>query len=120
LYKVKEEYTLEDMEELDSKLKEGFFSLTRDANIKSFFARNPEVLKKFLLLQIKDIIELNLDNVTVTINDVELTKDNYKEYNKILDKYIIINDNIHIDLETNKSPYSSTARRNNLYLIKWL
>ena len=48
----------------------------------------------------------------MTIGNVELGKSNYKEYNKTVDTYVILNDNIHIDLEYNFSPYSVIRRRN--------
>ena len=43
---------------------------------------------------------------------------NYMEYNKIIYSYIVLNDNIHIDLECNSSTFKEVKRRNILYMNK--
>ena len=111
-------YTLEDMILLDSDENISFFPLTRDFIIKTFFNNNPLIYKEFLILQIKDIINLDSNNTNITFNNVELGKTNYKEYNKILDNYITLNDNIHIDFECNSSSFKHVKERNILYKNK--
>ena len=111
-------YTKEDMIRLDNDKNIHYFPLVKDFVIKNIFSKNPELLKNFLILQIEDIIKLDPDNTKMTIGNVELGKSNYKEYNKTVDTYVILNDNIHIDLEYNYSPYSVVRRRNRQYLNK--
>jgi len=110
--------TNEDMIKLDNDENNIFIPLTRDYVIKNLFNRNPEIYKEFLLLQIKDIINLNKEKTSIIFNNVELGKSNYREYNKIIDSYVILNDNIHIDFECNSSVFKEIKRRNILYLNK--
>jgi len=119
-YILKEDYiyTYEDMIKLDNDENNIFIPLTKDYVIKNLFNRNPKIYKEFLLLQIKDIINLNKDNTSIIFNNVELGKSNYMEYNKIIDSYVILNDNIHIDFECNSSVFKEIKRRNILYMNK--
>ena len=111
-------YTKEDMNKFDNSKFIHYFPLVKDFVIKNIFYNNHDLLNKFLILQIKDIIKLDYDNTTMTINNVELGKSNYKEYNKIVDTYVVLNNNIHIDLEYNTQPYSVVQKRNKQYLNK--
>ena len=115
---VCEYLTNEDMIKLDNNDNNIFIPLTKDYVIKNLFNSNPELYKEFLLLQIKDIINLDKNNTSITFNNVELGKSNYMEYNKIIDSYIVLNDNIHIDLECNSSIFKEVKRRNILYMNK--
>lgn len=113
-----ENYTKEDMIKLDTDENIEYFPLIKDYIIKSIFYKNHNLLKKFIISQIKDIAYLDYNTTKMTINNVELGKSNYKEYNKTLDTYVVLNDNIHIDLEYNTSPYSVVRKRNKQYLNK--
>jgi len=53
------------MIKLDNDENNIFIPLTKDYVIKNLFNRNPEIYKEFLLLQIKDIINLNKEKTTI-------------------------------------------------------
>ena len=118
MLETKDCLTKEDIIKLDTDENIEYFPLVRDYVIKSIFYKNPNLLKKFIISQIKDIVDLDYDTAKMTINNVELGKSNYKEYNKTLDTYVVLNDNIHVDLEYNTSPYSVVQKRNKQYLNK--
>lgn len=113
-------YTYDDMVYLDNNIKTNIinnFSLVKDYVIKEILSKNPNIYKRIIILLIKDIIKLD-NNITFIFKNVELGKRNYKEYNKIIDNYIYINNNIHINIEFNTSPYNIVKIRNILYLNK--
>ena len=107
-------YTYDDMVYLDNnlKIKVKDFSLVRDYVIKETLSKNTDIYKEILILLIKDIINLNINDTNLILNNIELGKSNYKEYNKIIDSYVILNNKIHIDLECNTLPYRSILLRN--------
>jgi len=111
-------YSKKDMSKLDTDDNIKYFPLIKDYVIKNIFYNNPDILKRFLISQIKDIVKLNPETTKMTINNTELGKSNYKEYNETVDTYVVLNNNIHIDLEYNTSPYSVVQKRNKQYLNK--
>ena len=119
-YLKKVNYSYSDMMYLDNNLKTNIvdFSLVRDFVIKEILSKNKDIYKDILILLIKDIIKLDKNNAYITFENIELGKSNYKEHSKIVDSYIKINNNIHIELECNTSPYNNVKLRNILYLNK--
>lgn len=111
-------YTIDDMIKLDNTKESIFIPLSKDYIIKSLFTNNPKVYRDFLISQIQNIINLDIKNTNINYNNVELGKTNYKEYNKILDLYVILNNNIYIDFECNTSSFKHIKERNILYLNK--
>lgn len=113
-------YSYSDMEYLDNNIKPNIkdFSLVRDFVIKEILSKNRNIYKEIIVLLIRDIIRLDKDNTSIVFENIELGKSNYKEYNKVIDSYIKLNNNIHIDFECNTSPYNNVKLRNILYLNK--
>jgi len=108
---------MDDMINLDEEEKI-FIPLSKDYIIKSLFTNNKDIYKEFLISQLQNIITLEINNTNITYNNVELGKTNYKEYNKILDLYVLLNNNIYIDFECNTSSFKHVKERNILYLNK--
>jgi len=105
---------------LDENIKFGVkdFSLVRDFVIKEILSKNKDIYKEILILLIRSVVKLDKNKTNITLENVELGKSNYKEYNKIIDSYIVLNNKIHVDVEYNTSPYKNTKLRNILYLNK--
>ena len=111
---LQKEYTLDDVRELDKKVK--LIPITYDFSFKAVFGNNLDLLKKFLLavldLDVKDSeCELKLLNS-------ELPKENYKEYGKTIDVNVVINGNIFVEIEINRSNFNAVKLRNNFYKNK--
>ena len=113
-------YSYDDMISFDEKIKDNikYFSLVRDFAIKEILSKNPNLYKNILILLIQEVISLNENDTKITLENIELGKTNYKEYNKTIDSYARLNDNIHIDLETNSATFNVIKNRNILYLNK--
>ena len=83
---------------------------------KHIFTNNPDILKKFLIDVLK--LDINPNLATIIIENNELTKSKEKEYQKNVDIYVSINNNLRIDIEVNSEKFSSIKARNVLYLNK--
>ena len=83
---------------------------------KHIFTNNPDILKKFLIDVLK--LDINPNLATIIIENNELTKSRKKEYQKNVDIYVSINNNLRIDIEVNSEKFSSIKARNVLYLNK--
>ena len=83
---------------------------------KHIFTNNPDILKKFLIDVLK--LDINPNLTTIIIENNELTKSREKEYQKNVDIYVSINNNLRIDIEVNFEKFSSIKARNVLYLNK--
>ena len=63
-------------------------------------------------------LELDVDKTKIEISNNELLKENVKEYKKIIDILVILNDTIFIDIEINRSNFEKVKLRNMLYCDK--
>ena len=74
------------------------------------------ILKMFLI----SVLRLKLDpyKCHISVRCSELPKENIKEYRKTLDINVILNNNLHLDIELNNSKYSKIVTRNGLYESK--
>lgn len=116
--KTKRKYSKEYLKKIDKELE--LIPLTYDFTFKKIFAskRNGDylILKKFLI----SVLRLNLNpkkcNILVVCN--ELPKENRGEYKKTLDINILLDNNIHLDIEMNNSNYENIKIRNSLYESK--
>ena len=102
------------LEKLDKELK--LLLLTFDPVFKGIFGTNLELLKDFLLLVLEFAIDKNRCNIRLLNN--ELPKENYKEYSKTLDVNILLNENIYIEIEINKSDFKKVKLRNYMFQNK--
>ena len=66
--------------------------LTFDTAFKSFFSRNPDFLKDFLIEELT--LDMDKDETKITVSNVELPKDIQKEYQKKVDIIIYLDDTI--------------------------
>jgi len=90
--------------------------LTFDFAFKSVFSRQTELLKKFLILELE--LELNPNECEIILENSELPKENFKEYNKTIDIYVKIDKNIYVDVEINRSNFNRVKLRNIMYIDK--
>ena len=84
--------------------------------LKKVFTNDLELLKKFILLQISELIDP--DDCTITLLNNELNKDKNKEKKNTLDIYVTVNDNIFVDIEVNTERFKDIEGRNILFLNK--
>ena len=99
------------LEKLDKELE--MIPLTFDPIFKGVFGNNIDLLKRFL----NEVLELDLDvrEMNVRLLNTELPKQNIREYQKRIDIYLCINNNIYIDIEINRSNFNRVKLRNYLY-----
>lgn len=115
---AKRKYTKEYLEKLDKKVK--MVPLTYDFSFKRLFTSQYDgdylILKLFLL----SVLRLDLDpkKCRIEVRCSELPKENYKEYRKTVDINVILNKNIHLDIEMNNTKYNKIVTRNGLYESK--
>ena len=102
------------LEEVDKEIK--MIPLTFDVVLKGVFERNRDLLKKFVISVLKLDIDESYTDIEVTKN--ELLKENIKEYQKRVDILVILNDNIYVDIEINRSSFEKSKFRNSLYCDK--
>ena len=90
--------------------------LTFDTAFKSFFSRNPDFLKDFLIEELS--LDMNKDETKITVSNVELPKDIGKEYQKKVDIIIYLDESIIVNVEANTSKFKNIKRRNFIYMAK--
>ena len=100
--------------EVDKKIK--MIPITFDVEFKSIFERNLDLLKRFLISTLN--LDLDINTTTITISNNELIKENNKEYQKRVDILAVLNDNIYVDVEVNRSLFEKVKKRNSLYSDK--
>ena len=111
-------YNKDFLQELDKKL--CLVPLTLDHAFKRIFANDNStdhtILKMFLI----SILKLEIDPYTCQIDILqsELPKENSKEYKKTVDINVLLNNNIHLDIEMNNKKYEKIIHRNSLYESK--
>ena len=115
--KLKEENNILDTNylcELDKKVK--LLPITFDPIFKGIFGSNIELLKDFIL----SVLEIDIDRnkCKIRLLNNELPIENYKEYKKTVDLNIVLNDDIFIEIEINRSDFNKVKRRNFIYQNK--
>ena len=100
-----------DYEELDKHLE--LIPLTYDKMFKSIFLKNKQILKKLILSLIEP--DIDPDECRIEILNNELPKDIMKEYQKVVDIYVLINGIFYVNLEINRSYYNNVKYRNLVY-----
>lgn len=58
------------------------------------------------------------EECNIRLMNSELVKENKREYQKIIDLYVVLDGKIYIDIEINRSLFESVKLRNNLYKNK--
>ena len=115
--KLKEENNILDTNylcELDKKVK--LLPITFDPIFKGIFGSNIELLKDFILSVLE--IDIDRDKCKIRLLNNELPIENYKEYKKTVDLNIVLNDDIFIEIEINRSDFNKVKRRNFIYQNK--
>ena len=90
--------------------------LTFDTAFKSFFSRNPDFLKDFLIEELS--LDMDKDETKITVSNVELPKDIQKEYQKKVDIIIYLDESIIVNVEANTNKFKNIKRRNFIYMAK--
>ena len=90
--------------------------LTFDAAFKSFFSRNPDYLKDFLIEELT--LDMDKDKTKITVSNVELPKDIQKEYQKKVDIIIYLDDTTIVNVEAKTNKFKNVKRRNFIYMAK--
>lgn len=90
--------------------------LTFDTAFKSFFSRNPDFLKDFLIEELT--LDMDKDETKITVSNVELPKDIQKEYQKKVDIIIYLDDTTIVNVEANTNKFKNIKRRNFIYMAK--
>ena len=90
--------------------------LTFDPVFKGVFSRNLEILKEFL----RDVLHLEyeLEELDIRILNNELIKESIREYQKVIDVNIVLNDNIYVEIEINREDFNRVKYRNKMYADK--
>ncbi len=103
--------TLDYLKEVDKKVK--LIPLTFDLMFKYFFKSNEYAFKRFLI----SVLHLDIlpEECTLYISDTDTKGSRYKEYHKIVDFNIKINDFLIVNLEINSEYYKDVKRRNSYY-----
>ena len=89
---IKEKEYLNEIDMLKLDNEKELIPLSFDSMFKKVFTNDLELLKKFILLQISELIDP--DDCTITLLNNELNKDKNKEKKNTLDIYVTVNDNI--------------------------
>ena len=100
-----------DYEELDKHLE--LIPLTYDKMFKVILLKNKQILKKLILSLIEP--DIDPDECRIEILNNELPKDIMKEYQKVVDIYVLINGIFYVNLEINRSYYNNVKYRNLVY-----
>ena len=108
--------TLEYVKELDKTTK--FVSLTMDAMFKSIMKRNKKVLKDFIVEAFGFDDVKDTDEIEFLANDLE--KSNINEKGKLIDLNLRLGEKYIIDIEMNKTLYTYTRERNDMYYHKFV
>lgn len=90
--------------------------LTSDGPFKSFFSRNPDYLKEFLILETN--LNLNPDDVSITFDSEEFPIENKTGRGYRVDILVYLNDNIIANIEANGKKYDDIMYRNLIYIAK--
>ena len=115
--KLKKENTILDTNylcELDKKVK--LLPITFDPIFKGIFGSNIELLKDFILSVLE--FDIDRDKCKIRLLNNKLPIENYKEYKKTVDLNIVLNDDIFIEIEINRSDFNKVKRRNFIYQNK--
>ena len=92
-----------------------FIYLTNDVLFKSVMIRNKNILRRFLV----ELLNLKVDdNDKIVFLNKEFIKDKIKEKGGEVDIYVKIGNKYFIDIEMNKSRFSTVKIRNYLYVEK--
>lgn len=106
-------YTEDDMIKLDMEL--SFIPLTYDGMFKGVFKTNLEILKLFILSQLK--LDIDPGMCKIELLDTELPKVNKREYQKTVDIYVRI-DNVFVNIEINREYFREVEKRNFIFADK--
>ena len=90
--------------------------LTFDVMFKGVFEKNSDILKRFLISVLK--LGLDVDSTKIEILNNELVKENFREYQKRVDILVVLNGNIYVDIEINRSNFNRVKLRNSMYCDK--
>ena len=104
------------LDKINKECNKTMIKLTFDTAFKSFFSRNPDFLKDFLIEELS--LDMDKDETKITVSNVELPKDIQKEYQKKIDIIIYLDESIIVNVEANTNKFQNIKRRNFIYMAK--
>ena len=94
--------------------------ITYDFSFKKLFASERDgdylILKMFIISILK--LDLEPESTEIVVRCSELPKENTREYRKTVDINVILNKDMHLDIEMNNTKYNKIVTRNGLYEAK--
>ena len=90
--------------------------LTEDRPFKSFFSKNPDFLKEFLILELN--LDIKPDKTTIDITSEEYPVDKIDDRIFRIDILVYLNNNIITNIEANSKNYNEVLFRNLIYVAK--
>ena len=102
--------TKEYFEKIDQKIE--LIPLSYDRAFKSTFKSNLNILKQILNVSLP--ITISKED-KISLLDSEMPIINKKEHEQIVDIFVVINKNIYVDIEMNRSKFESVFERNDKY-----
>ena len=104
------------LDKINEEFNKEMIRLTFDTAFKSFFSRNPDFLKDFLIEELS--LDMDKNETKITVSNVELPKDIQKEYQKKVDIIIYLDESIIVNVEANTNRFKNIKRRNFIYMAK--
>ena len=104
------------LDKINKECGKAMIKLTFDTAFKSFFSRNPDFLKDFLIEELS--LDMDKNETKITVSNVELPKDIQREYQKKVDIIIYLDESIIVNVEANTNKFKNIKRRNFIYMAK--
>ena len=104
------------LDKINEECNKEMIRLTFDTAFKSFFSRNPDYLKDFLIEELS--LDMDKDETKITVSNACLPKDIQKEYQKKVDIIIYLDESVIVNVEANTNRFKNIKRRNFIYMAK--
>lgn len=108
--------TKEELKQIDKEVT--LIPLTYDFSFKRVFNNNLELLKDFLISVLNLEYILDPKECKIELLPNELPKENKNEYKKTLDISVVLNEEVHVDIEVNRESFNDIKLRNLMFADK--
>ncbi|MCI9585309.1 MAG: Rpn family recombination-promoting nuclease/putative transposase [Bacilli bacterium] len=108
--------TKEELKQIDKEVT--LIPLTYDFSFKRVFNNNLELLKDFLISVLNLEYILDPKECKIELLPNELPKENKNEYKKTLDINVVLNEEVHVDIEVNRESFNDIKLRNLMFADK--
>ncbi|MCI9084768.1 MAG: Rpn family recombination-promoting nuclease/putative transposase, partial [Bacilli bacterium] len=106
----------EELKQIDKEVT--LIPLTYDFSFKRVFNNNLELLKDFLISVLNLEYILDPKECKIELLPNELPKENKNEYKKTLDINVVLNEEVHVDIEVNRESFNDIKLRNLMFADK--